>query len=55
MLPNIICNKYIKPGLSLILLMFVYSCQNKQGSAVDMELLNKALENLVLVINKAKN
>lgn len=47
MLPNIICNKYIKPGLSLILLMFVYSCQNKQGSAVDMELLNKALEKLV--------
>ena len=34
MLINIICNKYIKHILSLILLILVHSCQNKQGSDV---------------------
>ncbi len=34
---NIISNKYIKPVLSLTLLILVYSCQNKQASDVNAE------------------
>jgi len=34
MLINIICNKYIKHILSVILLILVHSCQNKQGTDV---------------------